>query len=707
MGKKFDRVRRGWSLKTWVEDALDDARVAVGAGRGARNLRRWARGWTGGVALVVLCLTVYVPGLVRTWPIDRDEPRFAQASRQMLEAARAGDEGGGGENAEARHAGGWLVPMVGEVPRDKKPPLIYWLQALAVSVTGGDPVVERSVDAAVEGRQVTIGPIVNPMWRYRLPSVLGAMAMVLITWRVGVSMFDARAAWLGAALLAVSPLVVWDAHLARSDQVLCAVTTGAMGCLWMIWRRGRAGRRGARGIGAWGWPLGLWALVGLGILTKGPITPMVVGLTAVSLCVATRRWRWVMLTKPIVGVVVAAAVSAWWFVAVWQWRGSHAELSGAASAGWPELNWFDESVGRLFRAHEGHWAPPGYHVVMLVLLFWPGSLLTALAVRRALGRAFRDRPPAALTVEGDATVDADRQPRNVFERVGRWVMNARSAWHQRTAGRGAELFCLCWAVPSWVVFELSVTKLPHYTLPLYPALALLSGRAVFAGASGLLAGLGERATAWGVRAWFAVGLVWCGVFVVGSFLFGRGLLVWPMVGPLVAVGVVYVATRLLREAWWRVDKGQWVEVQLLGVVAGALLMACSWELFVPGLSRQLSPEAARRIAELEAEGRGPFALVGYQEDSLVWLTSARATKLESRAEAVEAWATANPSGVIIARIDGELFDLVQRDKGSSFELGKRIGPGYNYSKGRVETLIAVDPREWLAWRRNVGNLLGP
>ena len=34
-------------------------------------------------------------------------------------------------------------------------------------------------------------------------------------------------------------------------------------------------------------------------------------------------------------------------------------------------------------------------------------------------------------------------------------------------------FLLAWLVPSWIVFELVLTKLPHYVLPLYPAIAIL------------------------------------------------------------------------------------------------------------------------------------------------------------------------------------------------------------------------------------------
>ena len=48
---------------------------------------------------------------------------------------------------------------------------------------------------------------------------------------------------------------------------------------------------------------------------------------------------------------------------------------------------------------------------------------------------------------------------------------APAVWRQRREPR--HRFLLAWLVPSWIVFELVVTKLPHYVLPLYPAIAIL------------------------------------------------------------------------------------------------------------------------------------------------------------------------------------------------------------------------------------------
>src|SRR5258708_31720688 len=53
---------------------------------------------------------------------------------------------------------------------------------------------------------------------------------------------------------------------------------------------------------------------------------------------------------------------------------------------------------------------------------------------------------------------------------------AAAVWRHR--GEAGTRFLLAWLVPTWIVFELVVTKLPHYVLPLYPAIAILIAREI-------------------------------------------------------------------------------------------------------------------------------------------------------------------------------------------------------------------------------------
>ena len=84
-------------------------------------------------------------------------------------------------------------------------------------------------------------------------------------------------------------------------------------------------------------------------------------------------------------------------------------------------------LAKVASAQETHGAPPGYYLLLFWLTFWPGAVLAGLAA--------------------PAVWKARREP-------------------------GAQ-FLLAWLVPSWIVFEAVVTKLPHYVLPLYPAIAIL------------------------------------------------------------------------------------------------------------------------------------------------------------------------------------------------------------------------------------------
>jgi 4-amino-4-deoxy-L-arabinose transferase-like glycosyltransferase len=71
------------------------------------------------LALILLSVLAWLPGFFTLPPLDRDESRFAQASKQMLET------------------GDFVDIKLGEVNRYEKPVGIYWLQAASTAVFGG------------------------------------------------------------------------------------------------------------------------------------------------------------------------------------------------------------------------------------------------------------------------------------------------------------------------------------------------------------------------------------------------------------------------------------------------------------------------------------------------------------------------------------------------------------------------------------------
>ncbi|MFG0325639.1 MAG: glycosyltransferase family 39 protein [Phycisphaerales bacterium JB037] len=568
---------------------------------------------------MLLCLTVYLPGFFRLPPVDRDESRFAQASRQMFEsvALPAEQQQRGvittwdGAEAPGMHSGGLAIPMVQNRARLNKPPLIYWAQAGGAAIaTGGDPLRDA-------------------IWMYRIPSLLAGLATALLTWRLGCRMLDPRAAWLGGALLGIAPVFVWEAHQARADMLLVTITTGAMLALWTIWRAGR--RRSVRRA-PWAAAAGLWILIGLGVLTKGPVTPMVVGLSALALCATTGRWRWLLGLRPVAGIVIVVAMVAPWVIAVGQ------------QIGWEQYaqTVIAETLGRSAAPREGHFGPPGYHALLAVPLLWPGSMLIGLALPRAWRKARGAARGARIAGEGTPSL-----------RSGLFC------------GRDAETFLVCWIVPSWIVFELVMTKLPHYTMPLYPALALLCARAVLAAETGRLAGLGRRIVRVALAGFGVLSAALVGAAVVAGVV---GLLGSPVGLAAVAMFSVLGVSLLWRWAWL-VRLGRFAAAQGTLVGVAVALWACTLGATLPGAR---APWVSSAVM---AQAPAPLSRLGaieYHEDSLMFLTRARMDRIDRGG--LEAWLGEHPDGVIVGPSEAI------SDAAGLEQIG--VVEGFNYARGK-------------------------
>ena len=599
-----------------------------GARASGARVRAWCESWQAGVGLIILCLAVYLPGLWSIPPVDRDESRFAQASRTMLES------------------GDYVVPRIQGKARLNKPPLIYWLQAASARMLGDGP----GADGMGEWGNGNI-------WVFRVPSVLCAIGTVLLTWRLGLRMFDARAAVLGAALLGVCPMVVWDAHQARADQLLMLTTVGAMHALFVCWTIAIR----TRGVARAACPpvvsvVALWVFVALGILAKGPITPMIAALTAIVLSITARNVRWLLGLRPIFGLVIVAAM-----VGPWVWMVGR-------EAGWSEY-WtvvWHETIGRSAEAAEGHWGPPGYHLVLLSVLLWPGSLLTAIAFGRAVRRGYV------------ASESARRPGAGWIARVFAFMRHARPS-------RLPEAFLIAWVVPAWIVFELIATKLPHYTMPLYPAIALLSARGVLAAGSVVrMRTVGPRI---GFFVWGAIGVVGLTLSVAVVAALGEFQQFVPSAA--IWLGVVYPA--LLALAAWRalraLSNGKFMRAQAIGIA-----MIVSWCWLTLGWVAPRSPalwssaRVAKAVYELGGAAR-PVTLVGYPEDSAVFMFRGRAEHISNRE--LSDWLSAHPSGIVavdaLARPAGAQLVRASLERAASID-------GYNYSVGRPVRIEVYAPR---------------
>ena len=273
------------------------------------------------LVLTALCVALFLPGLASLPPTDRDEARFMQATKQMLET---------GNVAAIRFQ---------NEPRTKKPIGIHWLQY-------------PSVKYGAQGN-------VSAVWAYRLPSALAAWLSVLCIFALGRKMIDARVGLVAAGLSASTLIMAVEAHLAKTDAALLLTVVVAHIALYQFYRSdpGHVPRLRIA--------LLFWAAIGAGLLIKGPITALVVGATALALSVADRNIRWLRGLQPEVGIPVALAFVLPWLLASLASGQDNLVIASLA----------EDFLPKLLGGAEGHGAPPGTHLFVAPITLWPASLL--------------------------------------------------------------------------------------------------------------------------------------------------------------------------------------------------------------------------------------------------------------------------------------------------------------------------------------------
>jgi 4-amino-4-deoxy-L-arabinose transferase-like glycosyltransferase len=281
--------------------------------------------------LFLFSLLLSASGLAGLPPVDRDEARFVQSTKQMVET------------------GNYIDIRLQEATRYKKPVGIYWLQSAAVALSG-------------QGAEA-------PIWVYRLVSALGiALAVVAVAW-TGTNLFGGAAGIAAGLIMAAIFATAFEGRIAKTDAVLLACCTLAQGALAQIYA---ASRKNEPVDGRLAWLF--WIAQGAGILIKGPITPLISALTVLVLFVFERDGQWLKKLKPARGLALVALIVLPWLVLI-TWK------SGGAF--WQEAVGKD-MLGKVAQGEESHGAPPGFYVLTYSLFMWPFGLIAVGAGLQAL-----------------------------------------------------------------------------------------------------------------------------------------------------------------------------------------------------------------------------------------------------------------------------------------------------------------------------------
>src|SRR5437868_2002946 len=335
------------------------------------------------VAFLLVCgLLLFLPGFFNIPPIDRDEARFAQATKQMVET---------GDFVDIRFQ---------DDVRYKKPVGIYWLQAAAVETASalGLPRAELRI------------------WVYRVPSLIGAIGAVLLTYWTALAFVTRRGAILAALIMCSSVLLGVEARLAKTDAMPLLAVVAAMGALarvYLSWLRGDDPEHPP-----WSWPAIFWTALAGGILLKGPLILMFAGLTIGTLAILDRSAAWLWRLRPVWGLMWTLVLVLPWFVAIF-WRAGEAFFSNSLGG---------DMLSKL-GAQESHGAPPGLYLLLFWVTFWPGAALAGMA--------------------------------------------APAVWRARREP-GAQ-YLLAWPGPSWTALALVLSNVPHYGLTPSPVVGILTG----------------------------------------------------------------------------------------------------------------------------------------------------------------------------------------------------------------------------------------
>lgn len=538
--------------------------------------------------LTLICLILWLPGIFSLPPLDRDESRFAQASKQMVET-------------------GNLVDIrFGEVPRYKKPVGIYWAQAATTVVA----------DLAHTGPH-------NRIWTYRIPSLIGAIFAVLLTYWVAEGIAGSMTGVFAGMLMAMSLLLTAEASIATTDAAQLATIVAAQGVFLRIYRASREGKPTP----GTGFALLGWAALGIGTLIKGPVAIAVVAITLVALALWDGGFR--RLSAPWLkdmhwhrGLVIVLLIVAPWAVAI-----------GVQSHG----NFYSQALGHDFAGkiaggQESHGAPFGYYLALLPLCFWPGTLFLLQGFGEAV-RRFRE--PAVR-------------------------------------------YLIAWSIPGWLMFAVVPTKLPHYILAVYPALAMLAALWI-TGKKPMEKRVCRILAQISPVLYVLIAIAFIAATFILPHIYGPGAPKWLPVTTVLFLGltvavIVSYSRREMKTCMLMLALSLFAMYPVLTAWVGPRLSDL-W----------ISPRAAATIATLSRPGDPPVKLAGYTEPSMVFLLGTD-TRLGGSIDMADISAKEGGLAMIDAKHTPSFLAEIAAQEAGAVKVGEV--DGYKYSKGkRVQIFI--------------------
>lgn len=252
-------------------------------------------------------------------------------------------------------------------------------------------------------------------WAARLPSAISGTVLVGFCFYTLKRLVPWRIApYLGSAIVAFNLITLFFGRLGYSDMLLSVCFGGSLLAFFIGYSES-----------SWRWYRAFYLLMSLAVLTKGPVGVVLPSAIVLIFLVWAGKLREVLREiKPIRGAGIFLLVSVPWYVLAYLQNGNAFVES---FFGVHNVERFTSVVNQ----HSGAWY---YHLVVVLVGFFPWSLCLPCAIA------------------------------HVFK---------PSKWRQEERSTHLNRFALVWFAVVLLFFTIAVTKYITYTLPLYPAAAIL------------------------------------------------------------------------------------------------------------------------------------------------------------------------------------------------------------------------------------------
>ncbi len=324
------------------------------------------------------------------------------------------DEGLYAEPArEMLDTGEYITTTLNYAVRFTKPPLVIWAMALGYKLFGINEFAAR-IFCATSGFLLTI-----------------------ITYLFANKYFSRRVAMFSACVLLTSPIFIGVGRMAITDMPLSLFIAGSLFSFFHAWQQKRS---------FWLYPG--YILTAFAIMTKGPVGLLLPGLILGSFFLITRQTKAALkfFNLPI-GLLITAIIALPWFVV---------EIITTHGAYFQEFI-MRENFARFTTVVDAHKGPWWYHIAAVFAGLFPWSILL---------------PQAIFTVlKGLPTKPIDYLKSNSRTKFLplKWLDYSQPL----TTTNEVLIFASIWSLIIIVFFSASVSKLLPYTLPAFPALAII------------------------------------------------------------------------------------------------------------------------------------------------------------------------------------------------------------------------------------------